>query len=341
MNGEKDDTRVLTIAVPTFNMESCLGKNLQTYYDDALIGKLEVLILNNASEDRSGEIAGEYCRRAPELYRLMNRGSRGYGSSVNEAIQAARGTYFRIVDADDWVDTKELLRLVRALESCTADAVLTNYALVDMETQNMTPVTAEGVEYGTVYTDLKWPARTLPSIHGTTYRTEILRGSGFYMQDGIFFVDEEYVILPYLYISTVIYYPFNVYRYQVANPNQSTSPLNRARYQEHRERILRRLIRAFYEAKGRGAPAGALAYCYERIRRGAGDHFTTLYMYVESRRDGAALARRWRDYLKTLPEKELYRDTRIKATLLHILNAFHISLPFYRKLKIILGGKRT
>ena len=57
--------------------------------------------------------------------------------------------------------------------------------------------------------------KTLPSIHATTYRTDLLREQEFYMQDNMFFVDEEYVILPYLRAKSVLYLPFDVYRYQV------------------------------------------------------------------------------------------------------------------------------
>ena len=44
---------VLTIAVPIYNMDQCLDKNLTTYWDSALKERLEVLCLNNDSTDSS------------------------------------------------------------------------------------------------------------------------------------------------------------------------------------------------------------------------------------------------------------------------------------------------
>ena len=85
------ENRVLTIAVPTFNMEWCLEKNLSTYCDARLSGKLEVICLNNASEDRSKEIIEKFVERYPDIYRLVDRNSRGYGSSINSAIATANG----------------------------------------------------------------------------------------------------------------------------------------------------------------------------------------------------------------------------------------------------------
>ena len=178
--------------------------------------------------------------------------------------------------------------LVDALKTVQSDIVLTDYQMVNLQTGSCIPVKAG--ERGAVYKQLQHEfsdaRKALPSIHSTTYRTALLRETGFFMQDNMFFVDEEYVILPYLNAESIIFYPYDVYRYQVADPNQSTSPGNRAKYQEHREKILRRLIAVYEQAVQDQANPDALEYCFQRIGRGAGDHFTTLYIYVEDRKAG-------------------------------------------------------
>lgn len=322
-----NQTPVLTIAVPTFNMEKWLPKNLATYRHPALEGKLEVLCLNNASQDRSKEIIEDFAASCPQIFTLVDRPTRGYGGSINDAMARARGKYFRIVDADDWVDTDELVKLVDTLEDCDADVVLTDYQIVNMVTGEMTPVKAgeKGIAYGQQADGFSGPTNTLPSIHNTTYRTALLRECGFYMQDDMFFVDEEYVVLPYLSAKSVIYYPYDIYRYQVANPAQSTSPKNRAKYLDHRRRVLERLIDAYNRAPSEHP---ALPYCYERIRRGVGDHFTTLYMYVENRREGRRLAEAWKDYVcRSAPV--FWPSVRRKAVILSLLNRLHVSLKQY------------
>jgi len=321
---------ILTIAIPIYNMERWLDKNLATYRDPAFYNRLEVLCLNNASEDGSKAIIQQYVKGCPQIFALVDRNSRGYGGSINEALACARGTYFRIVDADDWVDTKELVKLVDALESCDTDIVLTDYEIVDMQTGAMTQVRAgsKGVEYGKEYLEFSRPLKTLPSIHGTTYKSALLRKSGFQMQDNIFFVDEEYVILPYLSAESVIYYPFDIYRYQVANPAQSTSPQNRAKYYGHREKVLQRLIADYQEVYSAYPGGTALSYCYERIMRGVGDHFTTLYIYIEDRRIGRQLAREWRGYIRTCA-MEFWPPVRGKAAVLSLMNRLHVPLKQY------------
>ncbi|WMJ84946.1 glycosyltransferase family 2 protein [Oscillospiraceae bacterium MB24-C1] len=331
---------ILTIAVPTFNMAQWLDKNLATYCDERLFDRLEVICLNNASEDSSKQIIESYVSKYPRIFRLIDRDSRGYGSSINQALAAAQGQYFRIVDADDWVNTPALIELLEALENCDADVVLTDYQIVNMQNGQMTPVRAaqQGVAYDVATTSFAGPLKTLPSIHNTSYRTELLRSSAFYMQDKMFFVDEEYVILPYLHAKNVIYYDFDIYRYQVANPAQSTSPKNRAKYHEHRERVLLRLIPAYYAAKRDGAGQNVLDYCFERIKRGVGDHFTTLYMYVEDRSEGRRLAALWQVYLQT-EASDYWLAVRKKAHCLAILNRLKVGLGQYEKFKRI-GAKR-
>lgn len=321
---------VLTIAVPIYNMERWLSKNLDTYYDSLLVGRLEVLCLNNASTDESKKIVEQHVQMCPKIFTLINRKSRGYGGSINEAIRRAQGAYFRIVDADDWVDTKELIKEVNALENSHIDVVLTDYQVVNMMTGATNPVCAGNfdVEYGVEFQNFSAPLRTLPSIHGTTYRTELLRKSKFQMQDNIFFVDEEYVVLPYLSAKNVIYYPFDVYRYQVANPEQSTSPKNRGKYQEHRERILKRLIAEYQRAvlsKDDFAP-NVLEYCWERIERGIADHYTTLLIYSEDRGVGRYRAREWTQYLK---RQSISGHCTGKRFILILLNFFGITSAQY------------
>lgn len=325
---------VLTIAVPIYNMELWLKKNLETYRDPRLCNRLEVLCVNNASEDSSKTIAENFCREAPDIFRLIDRKVDDYGAAVNDALAMAGGAYFRIVDADDWVDTKELIKLVDVLETCSADVVLTDYQIVNMQTGAMKPVRAseKGIEYKQIYTTLDAPMKTMPSIHSTTYRTALLRDNHFSMQNGIFFVDEEYVILPYLHVRTVLYYPYDIYRYQVANPQQSMSPGNRARLHLHREKVLRRLIAEYHTAERQRVDGQAMNYCRKRIGRGVGDHFTTLYMYIKDRKEGRNLAGQWKQYL--LGEApEFWSFARRKAQVLYWLNVFHISLPQYEKMK--------
>ena len=325
---------ILTIAVPIFNMEWCLEKNLATYDDPRLIGRVEVICLNNASEDGSKAIIERFAAARPEIFRLIDRDSRGYGSSINAALAAAKGKYFRIVDADDWVNTEDLVKLTGILEDCRADVVQTDYEIVDMQTGAMTPVRAgdKGAAYGVIYTDFDVLRRTFPMIHSTGYRTGLLREAGFQLQDNTFYVDEEYVLLPMLRAGSVLFLDLDIYRYMVANPGQSSSPGNRSKRQDHQERVIRRIAGEFLSEAERNPQNPVLPYVRFRLMKLLGDRFTVLLIYVEDRKKGRALAKAWEAYIReTLPD--FWPEVGRKARLLYAMNALHVSLPMYARLK--------
>lgn len=327
--------KILTIAVPAYNMEKHLPKNLPTYCDERLKESLEVIVLDNASTDSTNDIASEFMEKYPEIFRLKSRATRGYGSSINEAISEAEGRFFRIVDADDWVDTEELILLIDRLKNCQADAVQTNYQTVHMQTGEIRSILFQDIEYDRLYSDFSSCRRNMPCIHSMVYRTSLLQENYITLQDNIFFVDEEYVILPFLYATSVIFYPFNIYRYLIGNPSQSTSPNNRAKYYEHREKIIKRLINAYHK---NSMNPDIREYCFFRISQAAADHLTTLYMYFKDRKMGRKLADEWLEYVHK-EDGEIYKAITKKAFLLSVLNRSHISLQTYIAMKQLLLRK--
>ena len=333
---------ILTVAVPAYNMEAYLERNLLHFSDSRLIGKLEVICINNSSQDKTEQIATRFCAEEPELFSLITKENRGYGPSINLAIQKAAGTYFKIVDADDWVETEELVKLVQALEDCFADAVFTDYDIVDASAEKKLPVAVKApkLEYGKVYTDLNEISRSLPPMHATCYRTEILKREHVELQEDTGYVDEEFVTLPYLYIKSYVFFPFSVYQYRLGDAAQSVSPKNRGRYFADRERVLKRLISVYCAEASKGAEDGTLGCLYERIKKGSGDHFTTLYMYIQDRKTGRKLAQEWKAYLRDSVPK-VWADIRIKKSILQILNAMNISLVQYETLKRLVLRNNT
>ena len=79
----------------------------------------EVLIADNGSTDGSDEIAGRNGAR------VVNISSRGYGAALHGGIQAARGRYIIMGDADDSYDFESLDGFVESLRA-GADLVMGN-----------------------------------------------------------------------------------------------------------------------------------------------------------------------------------------------------------------------
>lgn len=111
----------LTILMPCLNeaetLASCIRKARQFLAAYGVIG--EVLVADNGSTDGSREIA------AAEGARVVPVETRGYGAALLGGIEAARGRYVIMGDADDSYDFANLMLFLEKLRS-GADLVMGN-----------------------------------------------------------------------------------------------------------------------------------------------------------------------------------------------------------------------
>jgi glycosyltransferase involved in cell wall biosynthesis len=102
--------------MPAYNAEPFLAEALDSVFAQNY-EPVEVLVVNDGSSDRTGEIA----RSFPAL-RYFEQENRGAGAARNLAIAQARGEYVAFVDADDLVPASKLSVQVGFLEENPAAA---------------------------------------------------------------------------------------------------------------------------------------------------------------------------------------------------------------------------
>ena len=81
--------KLLTVTVPCYNsqdyMERCIDSLLPGGED------VEIIIVDDGSTDRTGEIADEYARKYPEIVRVIHQENGGHGEAVNAGLRNAQG----------------------------------------------------------------------------------------------------------------------------------------------------------------------------------------------------------------------------------------------------------
>ena len=119
---------MISVIVPVYNVEPYLHKCLdsiinQTYSD------LEILVVDDGSTDRSGEICDEYVKQ-DERIQVFHTENKGLSAARNLGLGRATGDWVGFVDSDDWIepDMYELL-LKRAIET-EADVVECSFCMV-------------------------------------------------------------------------------------------------------------------------------------------------------------------------------------------------------------------
>jgi glycosyltransferase involved in cell wall biosynthesis len=111
-----DDSPALSIGLAVRNgrnvIERCIESILSQDFTD-----LELVVCDNASDDGTIRMLDDYARADPRIRLSANQVNIGSHENMNRVLEASRGTFFRWISADDWLEPRCLSTCVRALES--------------------------------------------------------------------------------------------------------------------------------------------------------------------------------------------------------------------------------
>ena len=216
--------KILTIIIPSYNMEKYLPKCLGSLIvAPELMERIEVIVVNDGSTDRTSEIAHEFAANYPQTFKVIDKSNGHYGSCINTALPIAVGTFIKILDADDTFDTISFEKLILHLDSLPVDTdmIMTDYATVN----------DEGVQIGIcsypLPTDKFLCAKDLVdykcgmAMHAVCYRRALLIDIGYHQTEGLPYTDTEWFYLPPAKCKKIYYYPICLYRYLLGRPGQS------------------------------------------------------------------------------------------------------------------------
>lgn len=114
----------LTVVMPAYNEETGLARGVaQLHAFLAAQGiSFEILIVDDASRDRTGEIADGLAQRHAEVRAIHHPQNRGIGGGFLSGVAAAQGDWLILIPADLALDLAELPKYLRAAEA--ADVVV-------------------------------------------------------------------------------------------------------------------------------------------------------------------------------------------------------------------------
>lgn len=219
MDSEKK--KLLTLCTAAYNAENCIEAMLLSVIAAGRQEEIELLIVNDGSKDRTEEIIQEYKNQYPDMIRYIFKENGGAGSAWNIGMREASGRYFKLLDADDCVDSNGLGRLVDILKDEKADLILTDYTKVYPEKRlsvdfksTVRPATGRDVSY---FQKLKF------TMHAVTFRTEILCKHEMRLTEKVPYTDFQFIMFPIPFVNLVSYYDINVYMYSLGVEGQSVS----------------------------------------------------------------------------------------------------------------------
>lgn len=114
---------MITVVVPMRNEERHISKCLESLLrQDYLPARVEILVVDGMSDDRSREIVGEFVSRNPNI-QLLDNPRRIVPTAMNIGIQRARGDVIVRVDGHCRLESDYLSQCVKYLQLTKADNV--------------------------------------------------------------------------------------------------------------------------------------------------------------------------------------------------------------------------
>lgn len=220
--------KLLSVVIPCYNSEEYMRYCIESLLPGG--ESVELLIVNDGSVDQTAVIADEYAKKYPTIVKAIHQENGGHGEAVNAGIQHATGLYLKVVDSDDWVDTRAYLKILQKLndfvtENKSIDMVISNFVYEKegakykkvMKYENVLPI-------GEIFSwdDIK-PFRKGQYLlmHSLIYKTQLLKNSGLELPKHTFYVDNLFVYVPLKHVKTMYYINVEFYRYYIGREDQS------------------------------------------------------------------------------------------------------------------------
>lgn len=272
--------KILSVVVPSYNMEKYLPKCLGSLLvdDNTLLEKLEVIVVNDGSKDRTSGIAHRFEAEYPGVFRVIDKQNGNFGSCINAALSVTNGCFVRILDADDYLDAEtfgEYLDYIKRLPY-DVDLVINDFAHVDADGRVLSKC-RHGLpcdkNFSLAYIlSTSCPWLSPPAI---AYRRELLMDMGYRQTEGISYTDSEWFTLPLSRVRRARYFPKIVSNYLLGRDGQTMNAETFAKNVWMLEKIAHRYADDYPQLLKTCEPS-AREYFMRRVI----DHFQLVYTSV-------------------------------------------------------------
>lgn len=222
--------KLLTIAVPCYNSAAYMEKCVESLLPGG--EEVEIIIVDDGSKDDTAAIGDRLAAEHPGIVRCIHKQNGGHGSAVNTGIEHAKGFFFKVVDSDDWIDSKAYPKVLAFLRNTVKaekelDMFICNY-VYDKDGVEKKHVVRynKALPTGRIisWDDVKrFGVGQYILMHSVIYRTQLLRDCSLKLPEHTFYVDNIYVYYPLPYVKHIYYLNENLYHYYIGRSDQSVN----------------------------------------------------------------------------------------------------------------------
>jgi glycosyltransferase involved in cell wall biosynthesis len=251
---ERASEKLISFVIPCYNASAYMDRCIESVLGGAhnFLDRVEIIIVDDGSHaDDTAAKADDWRSAHPDVVKVVHQENGGHGQAINTGLDCATGAYFKVVDADDWLDEDALmLTLVRLkwLASSNLDVLITNYVYEKLDEGKRTPiryagVLPEGRIFGWSEVGTFKPQQNL-LMHTLIYRTQLLRDIGLKLPSHTFYVDNVFAYVPLPAVKSIFYLDADLYRYYIGREGQSVAEATMVKRIDQQLRVTRIMIDA-------------------------------------------------------------------------------------------------
>lgn len=107
------NTPDLSVIIVAWNSQDWIARCLQSIFAQTSDIGLEVIVVDNASEDKTVQFI---MNQFPQVSVIQNRGNAGFAAAVNQGVRASHGRYICWLNPDTEISDRALEQLVEAMD---------------------------------------------------------------------------------------------------------------------------------------------------------------------------------------------------------------------------------
>lgn len=315
--------KLISFAIPCYDsaayMEKCI-KSIMKGGED-----VEIIIVDDGStKDNTAEIADKYAEKYPDMIKAVHQENGGHGQAVNTGLANATGKYFKVVDSDDWVDTKALKKIINTLKGfgpCDEpDMLVANYVYEKVGAKRKKVVHYENVfpvEKMFGWDDIgHFRIDQYILMHSVIYKTSVLKECEIQLPKHTFYVDNIFVFEPLPNVERIYYVNANLYRYFIGRDDQSVNETVMISRIDQQIRVTKRMIDFYLATRISNKKCSYYMRNYLRIMM----EVSSIFLIISGTDENLAKKKELWNYVKN-KDAGLYKELR------YSLLGFSVNIP--------------
>lgn len=220
----------VSVVMPAYNGEKCIAEALECLVSQSLGDRLQILVVDDGSEDQTLSIARDYERSFPERMRVVHTKNGGAAHARNVALALAEGDYVGFLDCDDSADVTMYEHLYELATREDADIATCGYLRVEGDDVQRRDYARRPCFGFSVAQKPSLIGRNVPYVHNKLFRRSFLVENGLRFDEDLrIYEDLVFTYSSFALANKVVRVHKTLYVYNFAREGSLTSAFSEKR----------------------------------------------------------------------------------------------------------------